>query len=94
MSPLGCCGCVQLDVPSFLHQVAVQVKPVYAPPHLFPIGRETITYIATDRSGNQANCSFTITVVGESVLSSSSRGGGVRSFTLNRFNTCHTLDNP
>ncbi|CAB1421446.1 unnamed protein product [Pleuronectes platessa] len=44
-------------------EVAVQVKPVYAPPQLFPIGRETITYIATDRTGNQANCSFTVTVV-------------------------------
>lgn len=48
-----------------LHQVAVQVKPVYAPPQLFPIGKQTITYIATDRSGNQANCSFTVTVIGE-----------------------------
>lgn len=46
-------------------QVAVQVKPVYAPPQLFPIGTQTITYIATDRSGNQANCSFTVTVIGE-----------------------------
>ncbi|CAG05763.1 unnamed protein product, partial [Tetraodon nigroviridis] len=43
--------------------VAVQVKPVYAPPQLFPIGNETITYIATDHSGNQANCSFAVTVV-------------------------------
>lgn len=46
-------------------QVVVQVKPVYTPPQLLPIGRETITYIATDRSGNQANCSFTVTVIGE-----------------------------
>ncbi|XP_053271757.1 sushi, von Willebrand factor type A, EGF and pentraxin domain-containing protein 1 [Pleuronectes platessa] len=44
-------------------EVAVQVKPVYAPPQLFPIGRETIIYTATDRTGNQANCSFTVTVV-------------------------------
>ncbi|XP_034471250.1 sushi, von Willebrand factor type A, EGF and pentraxin domain-containing protein 1 isoform X4 [Hippoglossus hippoglossus] len=44
-------------------EVAVQVKPVYAPPQLFPIGKETITYIATDRTGNQANCSFAVTVV-------------------------------
>ncbi|XP_039996882.1 sushi, von Willebrand factor type A, EGF and pentraxin domain-containing protein 1 isoform X2 [Xiphias gladius] len=43
-------------------EVVVQVKPVYTPPQLFPIGKETITYIATDRSGNQANCSFTVTV--------------------------------
>uniref|UniRef100_A0A672YPS0 Sushi, von Willebrand factor type A, EGF and pentraxin domain-containing protein 1 n=1 Tax=Sphaeramia orbicularis TaxID=375764 RepID=A0A672YPS0_9TELE len=44
-------------------EVSVQVKPVYAPPQLFPIGVETITYFATDRSGNQANCSFTVTVI-------------------------------
>ncbi|XP_027142800.1 sushi, von Willebrand factor type A, EGF and pentraxin domain-containing protein 1 isoform X2 [Larimichthys crocea] len=44
-------------------EVAVQVKPVYSPPQLLPIGKETITYIATDRSGNQANCSFTVTVI-------------------------------
>ncbi|XP_023804740.1 sushi, von Willebrand factor type A, EGF and pentraxin domain-containing protein 1 isoform X3 [Oryzias latipes] len=44
-------------------EVVVQVKPVYSPPQLIPIGKETITYIATDRSGNQANCSFTVTVI-------------------------------
>ncbi|XP_017288668.1 sushi, von Willebrand factor type A, EGF and pentraxin domain-containing protein 1 isoform X3 [Kryptolebias marmoratus] len=44
-------------------EVVVQVKPVYSPPQLLPIGKETITYIATDRSGNQANCSFTVTVI-------------------------------
>ncbi|XP_041840984.1 sushi, von Willebrand factor type A, EGF and pentraxin domain-containing protein 1 isoform X2 [Melanotaenia boesemani] len=44
-------------------EVVVQVKPIYSPPQLFPIGKETITYIATDRSGNQANCSFTVTVI-------------------------------
>ncbi|KAK9524849.1 hypothetical protein VZT92_017214 [Zoarces viviparus] len=44
-------------------EVVVQVKPVYTPPQLFPIGKETITYIGTDRSGNRANCSFTVTVV-------------------------------
>lgn len=49
----------------FLLQVVVQVKPVYNPPQLLPFGKETITYIATDLSGNQANCSFTVTVIGE-----------------------------
>ncbi|XP_019713979.1 sushi, von Willebrand factor type A, EGF and pentraxin domain-containing protein 1 isoform X2 [Hippocampus comes] len=44
-------------------EVAVQVKPVYTPPQLLPIGTETITYIAADRSGNKANCSFTVTVI-------------------------------
>ncbi|XP_058479498.1 sushi, von Willebrand factor type A, EGF and pentraxin domain-containing protein 1 isoform X3 [Solea solea] len=44
-------------------EVVVQVKPVYTPPQLLPIGKEIITYITTDRSGNQANCSFTVTVI-------------------------------
>ncbi|XP_061525630.1 sushi, von Willebrand factor type A, EGF and pentraxin domain-containing protein 1 isoform X5 [Phycodurus eques] len=44
-------------------EVTVQVKPVYTPPQLIPIGTETITYIAADHSGNQANCSFTVTVI-------------------------------
>nr|XP_015802266.2 sushi, von Willebrand factor type A, EGF and pentraxin domain-containing protein 1 isoform X3 [Nothobranchius furzeri] len=44
-------------------EVVVQMKPVYSPPQLLPIGKETITYIATDRSANQANCSFTVTVI-------------------------------
>ncbi|XP_029944330.1 sushi, von Willebrand factor type A, EGF and pentraxin domain-containing protein 1 isoform X2 [Salarias fasciatus] len=57
---------VSWDVPAAADnskdEVSVQVKPVYTPPQLLPIGKETITYIATDRSGNQANCSFTVTV--------------------------------
>ncbi|XP_008426204.1 sushi, von Willebrand factor type A, EGF and pentraxin domain-containing protein 1 isoform X1 [Poecilia reticulata] len=44
-------------------EVVVQVKPVYNPPQLLPIGKETITYVATDRTGNQANCSLTVTVI-------------------------------
>ncbi|KAM9717511.1 LOW QUALITY PROTEIN: sushi, von Willebrand factor type A, EGF and pentraxin domain-containing protein 1 [Menidia menidia] len=44
-------------------EVAVQVKPVYSPPQLLPIGRETITYIASDRAGNRANCSLTVSVI-------------------------------
>ncbi|XP_064877916.1 sushi, von Willebrand factor type A, EGF and pentraxin domain-containing protein 1-like isoform X4 [Oncorhynchus nerka] len=44
-------------------EVLVQVKPVYTPPQLFPIGEEKITYAATDRAGNQANCTFTVTVI-------------------------------
>ncbi|XP_034532135.1 sushi, von Willebrand factor type A, EGF and pentraxin domain-containing protein 1 isoform X3 [Notolabrus celidotus] len=58
---------ISWDVPTATdnskEEVAVQVKPVYTPPALFPIGKETITYTATDRSGNQANCSFTVTVI-------------------------------
>ncbi|KAM6949553.1 LOW QUALITY PROTEIN: sushi, von Willebrand factor type A, EGF and pentraxin domain-containing protein 1 [Aplochiton taeniatus] len=44
-------------------EVLVQVKPVYSPPQLFPIGVERITYTATDRVGNQASCTFTVTVI-------------------------------
>ncbi|KAI4808144.1 hypothetical protein KUCAC02_000212 [Chaenocephalus aceratus] len=58
---------VKWDIPTATdnskEDVVVQVKPVYTPPQLLPIGRETITYIGTDRSGNQANCSFTATVI-------------------------------
>ncbi|XP_034005924.1 LOW QUALITY PROTEIN: sushi, von Willebrand factor type A, EGF and pentraxin domain-containing protein 1 [Trematomus bernacchii] len=58
---------VKWDIPTATdnskEEVVVQVKPVYTPPQLLPIGRETITYIGTDRSGNQANCSFTATVI-------------------------------
>ncbi|XP_056124585.1 sushi, von Willebrand factor type A, EGF and pentraxin domain-containing protein 1 isoform X2 [Rhinichthys klamathensis goyatoka] len=44
-------------------EVAVQVTPVLNPMQPFPIGTEFITYTATDRTGNKANCSFTVTVV-------------------------------
>ncbi|XP_008281602.1 sushi, von Willebrand factor type A, EGF and pentraxin domain-containing protein 1 [Stegastes partitus] len=58
---------ISWDVPTATdnskEEVVVQVKPVYSPPQLLPIGKEAITYIATDRSGNQANCSFTVTVI-------------------------------
>uniref|UniRef100_A0AAQ5XF31 Sushi, von Willebrand factor type A, EGF and pentraxin domain-containing protein 1 n=1 Tax=Amphiprion ocellaris TaxID=80972 RepID=A0AAQ5XF31_AMPOC len=58
---------ISWDVPAATdnskEEVVVQVKPVYSPPQLLPIGKEAITYIATDRSGNQANCSFTVTVI-------------------------------
>lgn len=43
----------------------MQVTPVLNPMQPFPIGTELITYTATDRTGNKANCSFTVTVVGE-----------------------------
>ncbi len=43
----------------------MQVTPVLNPMQPFPIGTELITYTATDRTGNKANCSFTVTVAGE-----------------------------
>ncbi|XP_063042299.1 sushi, von Willebrand factor type A, EGF and pentraxin domain-containing protein 1 isoform X3 [Engraulis encrasicolus] len=44
-------------------EVAVQVTPVLNAHQLFPIGTAVITYTAGDRSGNRANCSFTVTVI-------------------------------
>uniref|UniRef100_A0A8C1JXS3 Sushi, von Willebrand factor type A, EGF and pentraxin domain-containing protein 1 n=1 Tax=Cyprinus carpio TaxID=7962 RepID=A0A8C1JXS3_CYPCA len=44
-------------------EVMVQVTPVLNPMQPFPVGTEFITYTATDRTGNKANCSFTVTVV-------------------------------
>ncbi|XP_028660616.2 LOW QUALITY PROTEIN: sushi, von Willebrand factor type A, EGF and pentraxin domain-containing protein 1 [Erpetoichthys calabaricus] len=44
-------------------QVSIQVTPAFIPPHTFPIGEIRITYTATDRSGNRANCSFKVKVV-------------------------------
>lgn len=50
----------------FIFQVVVQVTPILSPAQPFPIGREVITYTATDPAGNKANCSFTVTVIGVS----------------------------
>ncbi|XP_072543610.1 sushi, von Willebrand factor type A, EGF and pentraxin domain-containing protein 1 isoform X2 [Salminus brasiliensis] len=44
-------------------EVVVQVMPILNPSQPFPIGTEIITYTATDRTGNRANCSFTVTVI-------------------------------
>uniref|UniRef100_A0A8C1SDC7 Sushi, von Willebrand factor type A, EGF and pentraxin domain-containing protein 1 n=1 Tax=Cyprinus carpio TaxID=7962 RepID=A0A8C1SDC7_CYPCA len=44
-------------------EVVVQLTPVLNPLQPFPVGTEFITYTATDRTGNKANCSFTVTVV-------------------------------
>uniref|UniRef100_A0AAY4CTR2 Sushi, von Willebrand factor type A, EGF and pentraxin domain-containing protein 1 n=1 Tax=Denticeps clupeoides TaxID=299321 RepID=A0AAY4CTR2_9TELE len=44
-------------------EVTVQVTPILNLPQLFPIGVEMITYSAVDRTGNKANCSFSVTVM-------------------------------
>ncbi|XP_064199795.1 sushi, von Willebrand factor type A, EGF and pentraxin domain-containing protein 1 isoform X2 [Anguilla rostrata] len=44
-------------------EVVVQMTPIFTPPQMFPIGEERITYMATDGSGNRANCSFTVRVI-------------------------------
>uniref|UniRef100_A0A3B3T3R4 Sushi, von Willebrand factor type A, EGF and pentraxin domain-containing protein 1 n=1 Tax=Paramormyrops kingsleyae TaxID=1676925 RepID=A0A3B3T3R4_9TELE len=46
-------------------QVTVQVMPILTQPQMFPIGEERVTYTATDQAGNQANCSFGVTVMTE-----------------------------
>ncbi|KAM4808468.1 sushi, von Willebrand factor type A, EGF and pentraxin domain-containing protein 1 [Rhinophrynus dorsalis] len=44
-------------------EVSIQVSPAFLPPHMFPIGEVSVTYTATDTSGNQAICTFNIKVV-------------------------------
>ncbi|XP_060618494.2 sushi, von Willebrand factor type A, EGF and pentraxin domain-containing protein 1 isoform X2 [Anolis sagrei] len=44
-------------------EVSIQVTPAFVPPYLFPIGEVDITYTATDGSGNQASCTFSIKVI-------------------------------
>jgi hypothetical protein len=41
---------------------------VYPSPNLFYVGVTTITYTVTDSNGNTVNCSFTVTVMGEPVI--------------------------
>ncbi len=38
-------------------------EPNITPGSLFPVGMTTVTYVATDTSGNSTPCSFTVTVV-------------------------------
>ncbi|XP_070563038.1 LOW QUALITY PROTEIN: sushi, von Willebrand factor type A, EGF and pentraxin domain-containing protein 1-like [Ptychodera flava] len=42
--------------------VSMTVVPAVSPPHDFRIGVHNITYIATDKSGNKAQCSFLVIV--------------------------------
>ncbi|XP_053558647.1 sushi, von Willebrand factor type A, EGF and pentraxin domain-containing protein 1 [Bombina bombina] len=44
-------------------EVSIQVSPAFIPPYMFPIGEVSVTYIATDPSGNQASCTFNIKVI-------------------------------
>jgi hypothetical protein len=41
---------------------------VYPSPNLFYVGVSTITYTVTDSNNNTATCSFTVTVIGEPVI--------------------------
>ncbi|KAG8455052.1 hypothetical protein GDO86_001318 [Hymenochirus boettgeri] len=44
-------------------EVLIQVSPAFQPPYVFPIGEFSVTYTATDISGNQASCTFNIKVI-------------------------------
>ncbi|XP_061487863.1 sushi, von Willebrand factor type A, EGF and pentraxin domain-containing protein 1 isoform X2 [Rhineura floridana] len=44
-------------------EVSIHVTPAFIPPYLFPVGEVDITYTATDRTGNQASCTFSIKVI-------------------------------
>ncbi|KAF4804058.1 Sushi, von Willebrand factor type A, EGF and pentraxin domain-containing protein 1 [Turdus rufiventris] len=44
-------------------QVSVYVTPAFIPPFLLPIGEVDITYTATDKSGNEARCTFNVKVI-------------------------------
>ncbi|XP_067409310.1 sushi, von Willebrand factor type A, EGF and pentraxin domain-containing protein 1 isoform X1 [Emydura macquarii macquarii] len=44
-------------------EVSIHVTPAFVPPSLFPIGEVAITYIAVDKSDNQASCTFSVTVI-------------------------------
>ncbi|NXV57103.1 SVEP1 protein, partial [Molothrus ater] len=43
--------------------VSVHVTPAFIPPFLLPIGEVDITYTATDKSGNEARCTFNVKVI-------------------------------
>uniref|UniRef100_A0A8C9NBQ1 Sushi, von Willebrand factor type A, EGF and pentraxin domain-containing protein 1 n=1 Tax=Serinus canaria TaxID=9135 RepID=A0A8C9NBQ1_SERCA len=44
-------------------EVSVHVTPAFIPPFLLPIGEVDITYTATDKSGNEARCTFSVKVI-------------------------------
>uniref|UniRef100_A0A8C3NG23 Sushi, von Willebrand factor type A, EGF and pentraxin domain-containing protein 1 n=1 Tax=Geospiza parvula TaxID=87175 RepID=A0A8C3NG23_GEOPR len=44
-------------------EVSVHVTPAFIPPFLLPIGEVDITYTATDKSGNEARCTFNVKVI-------------------------------
>ncbi|XP_073447245.1 sushi, von Willebrand factor type A, EGF and pentraxin domain-containing protein 1 isoform X2 [Aquarana catesbeiana] len=44
-------------------EVTIEVSPAFLPPHMLPIGNVSVTYTATDSSGNQGSCTFNIKVI-------------------------------
>ena len=60
----GLCGAIiTWAVPFNIDNCAVQsITANFNPGDLIPVGTTTVTYVATDASGNTANCSFNITI--------------------------------
>ncbi len=63
-SPTSCDAVVTWAVPVITDECSVpNVIASHSSGDVFPIGTTTVSYIATDSSGNVSTCSFTITVV-------------------------------
>lgn len=58
----GCNRAVTWTAPVAQDNCSVTVAASHTPGTVFPVGISTVTYTATDQSGNQATCSFTITI--------------------------------
>ena len=59
----GICGAnIAWTVPAFTDNCGAPVVTASHTPGIFPIGTTTVTYTATDASGNVTSCSFTVTV--------------------------------
>lgn len=58
----GCSRNVSWGMPVVQDNCSVTVTASHIPGATFPVGVTTVTYTATDQSGNQATCSFTVTI--------------------------------
>ena len=62
----NCNRTVSWTAPVAQDNCSVQVTASHIPGSTFPVGVTTVAYTATDQNGNQATCSFTVTVVDSS----------------------------
>jgi gliding motility-associated-like protein len=58
----GCSRTVNWGAPVAQDNCSVTVTTSHMPGSTFPVGVTTVTYTATDQNGNQATCSFTVTI--------------------------------